>query len=673
MSGLRRGVLVAAALALVACDDDDGERDGGAIGDGAARDAAPPVPDVGPPPDAGPVPEGATRFVVRIENVAPPTFPTALGAGVAMTHAPPAPLFVEGAPDRGQGLEALAEDGDPRPLAEALGATVFAGLAPGGARDVIVDAWPDGSRLSFATMLVESNDVFLAPAGDGIPLFDEEGRPLPARDVTSLVEVWNAGTEIDQAPGLGPMQAHRQAAPGTGPVESSVRPFADGTRTLPLARDMVRVRASVEGAEITLSFENVSEERGLFVTPISPLFWMVHGDSVRLFEEGAPAPDNGLETLAEEGDARPLANWAVTRAGVLDRGITLGPVGTERFGMAQPGERFEITVRADAAHPRLSVATAIPSANDAFLAFPGQGIRLLGEDGRVRAAADLEREILRALTVWDAGTEANEVPGAGVHAGARPGEPSFGAPDPHARVRRYDDATNDLDEDGVGDVLDLRIRNTGGSTFEVTVTNTSGDTPFPLLVTPFAYAVHEEGVRLFEPGGRATPGIEELSEDCVTGMMHDELASTAGVVRAAVASVPDGSSTGSGPLRDGDRYVFMITADPLHPRFNLFAMPYPSNDMFVALAPEGLALLDASGEPRSDEDIMADVRRTFRVWDAGTESNQAGASGRDAVPLQAGHHMGAPEGDGTVRREADPIYTYPAAAELVRVVIVPQE
>ncbi|MCZ7682538.1 MAG: spondin domain-containing protein [Sandaracinaceae bacterium] len=200
-----------------------------------------------------------------------------------------------------------------------------------------------------------------------------------------------------------------------------------------------------------------------------------------------------------------MANWAVNRAGVLDRGITLGPAGTERFGMAQPGDRFEITVRADAAHPRLSVATAIPYANDAFLAFPGQGIRLLGEDGRVRAAADLEREILRALTVWDAGTEANEVPGAEVHAGARAGEPNFGAPDPDARVRRYDDATNDLDEDGVGEVLDLRIRNTGGSTFEVTVANTSGDTPFPLLVTPFAYAVHEEGVRLFEPGGPPRP------------------------------------------------------------------------------------------------------------------------------------------------------------------------
>lgn len=671
MSGLRRGVLVAAALALVACDDGDGERDGGAIVDGAVRDAAPPVPDVGPPPDAGPIPDGATRFVVRIENVAPPTFPTALGAGVALTHAAPDPLFVEGAPDRGQGLEALAEDGDPRPLAEALGARVFAGLAPGVARDVIVDAWPDDPRLSFATMLVESNDVFLAPDGAGIPLFDEEGRPLPARDVTSLVRVWNAGTEIDQAPGLGPMQGHRQNAPGTGPAESSLRPFADGTRTLPLARDLVRVRASVEGASVTLSFENVSEERGLFVTSISPLFWMVHDESVRLFEDGAPAPDNGLETLAEEGDARPLANWAVNRAGVLERGITLGPAGTDRFGLAHPGDRFEITVRADAAHPRLSVATGLPSANDAFLAFPGQGIRLVGDDGRPRAAADLEREILRSLTVWDAGTEANEVPGAGLHAGGRTGEPNFGAPDPDARVRRYDDATNDLEQSSVGSVLDLRIRNTGGSTFEVTVANTSGDTPFPLLVTPFAYAVHEEGVRLFEPGGRATPGIEELAEDCVTGMMHDELAATAGV-RAAVVSVPDGT-TDSGPLRHGDRYVFTVTPDPLHPRFNLFAMPYPSNDMFVALAPEGLALLDASGAPRSDEDIMADVRRTFRVWDAGTESNQAGAAGRDAVPLQAGHHMGAAEGDGTVRREADPIYAYPAAAELVRVVIVPQE
>ena len=91
-------------------------------------------------------------------------------------------LFSEGAPDTGDGLEALAEDGDPSSLADALNALdgVMAGAfnTPGGAAEpgpmfpgqtyaFEVEAVP-GDRLSFATMLVQSNDLFVGPGPEGI-------------------------------------------------------------------------------------------------------------------------------------------------------------------------------------------------------------------------------------------------------------------------------------------------------------------------------------------------------------------------------------------------------------------------------------------------------------------------------------------------------------------------
>ena len=59
------------------------------------------------------------HFVVRIENVA--TDETLLLApGAFAVHTEPGVIFTSGEADRGSGLEALAEDGDPGALAEAL-------------------------------------------------------------------------------------------------------------------------------------------------------------------------------------------------------------------------------------------------------------------------------------------------------------------------------------------------------------------------------------------------------------------------------------------------------------------------------------------------------------------------------------------------------------------------
>lgn len=75
-----------------------------------------------------------------------------------------------------------------------------------------------GDRLQFATMFVQSNDLFFAPRDGGIALFDAGGRAIHGK-VTSRVALFDAGTEVNQPPGVGLDQAPRQAGPNTGWAE----------------------------------------------------------------------------------------------------------------------------------------------------------------------------------------------------------------------------------------------------------------------------------------------------------------------------------------------------------------------------------------------------------------------------------------------------------------------
>ena len=190
-------------------------------------------------------------FTVRIENVSAAnalklsngkTEPVGAPPVLYLVHTNSAPLFTSGQPDRGKGLEALAEDGPTAPLEKSLkgqpgivhvGSTntpVGAGspgdIWPGQAFEFKVAAKP-GERLTFATMFVQSNDLFYAPREDGIALFDASGKPMSG-DVTSQILLWDAGTEVNEEPGLGPNQGPLQAAPNTGPAEHGVvRPITE--------------------------------------------------------------------------------------------------------------------------------------------------------------------------------------------------------------------------------------------------------------------------------------------------------------------------------------------------------------------------------------------------------------------------------------------------------------
>ena len=188
----------------------------------------------------------AVTFLVRIENISGDSdLPTPFAPGVWVLHSEAGALFVEGEADKGYGLEALAEDGNPAGLAEALnGMDLHAGvfntpagadgpgpLLPGGAYEFEVKATPDTPYLSFATMFVQSNDLFVGPGEAGIALFDMDGMAMMGmHDVTADLLLWDAGTEANEEPGVGGDQAPRQAAANTGlpEIEGTVRVVDDG-------------------------------------------------------------------------------------------------------------------------------------------------------------------------------------------------------------------------------------------------------------------------------------------------------------------------------------------------------------------------------------------------------------------------------------------------------------
>ena len=87
-----------------------------------------------------------------------------------------------------------------------VGANPPGPITPGTAYEVTMSAVP-GDRFSLTTMMGQSNDWFYAPAEPGIELFNN-GKPVSG-DITSKIILWNAGTEVNHEPGIGPDQGPR--------------------------------------------------------------------------------------------------------------------------------------------------------------------------------------------------------------------------------------------------------------------------------------------------------------------------------------------------------------------------------------------------------------------------------------------------------------------------------
>jgi hypothetical protein len=164
------------------------------------------------------------------------------------------PIFVGGQPDVGKGLETLAETGNPGPLARSLtgtngivalgaddkpvGAQAGGPITPGQGYEFEIEAVP-GQALSMAWMFGQSNDLFYSNDRP-IALFDAAGKPVQG-DMTAQLALWDAGTEVNEEPGLGPNQGPRQKSPEAGVAEHQAVAHVRDRFTYPPTADVLRV------------------------------------------------------------------------------------------------------------------------------------------------------------------------------------------------------------------------------------------------------------------------------------------------------------------------------------------------------------------------------------------------------------------------------------------------
>lgn len=320
-----------------------------------------------------------------------------------------------------------------------------------------------GQRLSFVTMFGRSNDLFFAPSGKGIDLYNGD-TPISG-DITSKISLWDAGTEVNEAPGMGMYQANTQPAPNIGPSESKpvteISMVNDGF-TYPSVASNIKVTITNDGTtKFTVRIDDLT---GAF-TPVSPGAWVIHTADYPIFEPGKAARGLGLEANAEDGNPTNLGNylannsglvtpispgvWTITKAGqhpifqenmldygdglkfiaqggdptmlaaslksktgIIATGVYNMPVGASSAGPLLPGGKFEFIVKAGKGD-YLSFASMFGQSNDLFFGPSDMGIPLWSD--KYPTYGDVTSQI----RIWDDGTEMNEYPGAGNHQPAR--------------------------------------------------------------------------------------------------------------------------------------------------------------------------------------------------------------------------------------------------------------
>lgn len=201
-------------------------------------------------------------FKVRIENISSPDgvfgqngekYPFALSPGLFYANHKSMYFFNEGK-KAGAALEAQAEDGNPELLSKELltkvgsrymgifntpvGNDKAGPLLSGGVYEFTFKA-EEGMRLNLIAMYGQSNDLFYAPK-KAFELFDEDGTPLSG-DLTEQLLLWDAGTEKNQAPGIGDEQAPRQKMANTGTAENGVVMTVKDGFTYPATKGVLRV------------------------------------------------------------------------------------------------------------------------------------------------------------------------------------------------------------------------------------------------------------------------------------------------------------------------------------------------------------------------------------------------------------------------------------------------
>ena len=150
-----------------------------------------------------------------------------------------------------------------------------------------------------------------------------------------------------------------------------------------------------------------------YVSPVAPGVYVVHKHGQKpIFKEGKPDYGQGLEMLSEVGDPTNVYNSLVAQG--YDAGVFNTPDGAAGPGPLFPGQSYTFMVHAKVGD-YLSFASMLGKSNDEFLSPGDMGIRLF--NGSTAISGDITNQIM----LWDAGTEVNEYPGAGIHEGGNGG------------------------------------------------------------------------------------------------------------------------------------------------------------------------------------------------------------------------------------------------------------
>ncbi|MBR9922250.1 MAG: hypothetical protein GYB31_15540 [Bacteroidetes bacterium] len=355
------------------------------------------------------------------------------------------------------------------------------GLIMPGEEEVISFHAGQGMYLSLATMFVASNDLFFGFEETGLALYDADGNALSG-DVASSLLLWDAGTEVNEEPGNGPNQPANQGNPDTGMDENGVVHVNDDGFTYPTITDLISLELEHDGGTgFTLTISNNSDATAI-PNPYAPGVWVVHGSGTPVFTEGTAAsegledlaedgdnsitageleeksgytspfapgvfavhesgtaalftsgsPDRGagLEALAEDGDPSALAASLDADGSLLSSGAFNTPEGASDPGPLMPGQSYTFSFEAEAG-AYLNFATMLIHTNDLFYAFGANGIALFNGDDPITG------DLTSSVSLWDAGTEVNEYPGAGNSQPARGGADS--GTDENGNVRKVDD------------------------------------------------------------------------------------------------------------------------------------------------------------------------------------------------------------------------------------------
>ncbi len=352
-----------------------------------------------------------------------------------------------------------------------------------------------------------------------------------------------------------------------------------------------------------------------------------------------------------------------------------------------PGGSTSFSFNAGKGH-YLQFGTMLVKSNDLFYAPSDEGIALFDADGNA-----LTGDITSQISLWDAGTEVNEMPGSGANqpmnqSGANTGNVENG------NVRIVNDG---FSYPNTNEVISVTISHDGGTLFTVTIDNISGSSSLATPLAPGTWVVHSsEQKPMFTDGSSASAGLEKLAEDGDNSSMDENLSSKSGFVSpfapgpysysntneifttgsvsnsaleslaedgnpsefTTIFNTPTGSSS-AGALFPNNTYSFTFTADESG-KLSFATMLVQSNDWFfgadnINLFSNGTAL-------------SGDITDMIELYDAGTEVDEYAGAGNNQPVRQTGANTGGSE-NGNVMEETSPSQNMPIVSDMIKVTI----